>query len=340
MEEEMKSFSIDGEEEFVKEEEELEGDDSAILTYPDRKQLALNYLKTLLIYLYRRKLVIILWILVIIMGSFLTFCSYRLILGNDGNQYVRNTREYQIGDFKNMTDYIDRERMAQLWVDAVNNSSDYLNIDYSLGKKAIRGEYSVSVEKCNVDTYIRVREYIQGELAGTSTMDIKGNSKLHWRACVYPYWPALEYFPISSQKCEKDLHVCDHKYSRETRISLNTSTPLFNTCNDVFKYYPFAGCDNMDNAITANTPLYWWVYSYKGLVGTSAYEISLTLRYASSAAAITGNEKPTDAEWSVRISTMYNGQSEQWDDMFVDDIESTWQSLIDIFSETTCGIFG
>ena len=66
----------------------------------------------------------------------------------------------------------------------------------------------------------------------------------------------------------------------------------------------------------------------------------LRFRSAFSAAAITGNEKPTDAEWSVRISTMYNGQSEQWDDMFVDDIESTWQSLIDIFSETTCGIFG
>ena len=279
-------------------------------------------------------LLLILFALVVL----LTGCLVRLKLGSNGTQYVKNTIEYQIEKLAATSNITDRMGSVERWIKLFNENSELIELDMKNGEGLVRNQYSVSVHTCMIDTYIRVREYLTGSEAGKSTMDIKGNSKIQWRACNYPFWPALDYIGISYQKCEEDIHdECEHKYSRDTRIFFD-SFQSYNVCSDVFKYYPFAGSDKSlsDAPVKPNEKENWWIYRYLGSFGTSDYEISFTLKYHELDDAMNETHPPFYGEWSIRITTLDHGFSDEWDEIFKADVEKAYHAIVVDMSEAEC----
>ena len=288
-------------------------------------------------YAWRKKFSIVLSVLILVLLCSLGYCLYRIKLSDDGTIYVKNTMEFQITNLGSMKTWYNRTSIVEQWIATFNENSKMIQLDINDGETLIRNEYSLSVDMCGVSTYIRVREYLTGSSQGTSTLDIKGNSKIHWRACVYPYWPPLDKVSNSSQKCEKDIHECDSKYSRETRIYLE-DFKTYDVCDDVFKYFPFAGSDQTkaNEPIKKNEDEPWYIYKYTGSVGDSDYEISFTLRYHHEGDAMNETNPPFDGEWSIRITSTEHGYSDEWDEDFEADVQQTYDALVKEFSHETC----
>ena len=255
------------------------------------------------------------------------------------NYYVKNTIEYQVTELKQIHN---RSESVQNWMAIINEHSKYLKLQS--GEEFIRSEFSINIGNCDFpdkDALFRVREVLFGDNKGKSTFDIKSNAYFQFSAARLPYWPAFHYLHASSQKCEKDVHECDSKYSRESRIALS-SPPELRTCGDLFQYFPFTGVGKSAFAqpVLPKVKSFWWIYSIKGEVETSSYEISFTLKYPDEESALRGTVPPIDGEWSVRISTSNYGYSSSWDDEFKEDIETVyWKLASAIGTYSSCNIF-
>lgn len=254
------------------------------------------------------------------------------------NYYVRNTIEYQVTELKEIHN---RSETIKTWMELINEHSKYLNLRG--GEEFIRSEFSINIGNCyfpDKDALFRVREVLSGDNKGKSTFDIKSNAYFQFSAARLPYWPAFDFLHASSQKCEKDVHECDSKYSRESRITL-PSPPEFRVCGDLFQYFPFTGVGKnaFDQPVSPKLKSFWWIYSIKGEVETSSYEISFTLKYPDEESALHGTVPPIDGEWSVRISTRNRGYSNSWDDEFKEDIENIyWKLARSIGTYSSCNI--
>lgn len=142
-----------------------------------------------------------------------------------GTSYVRTTTEYQISLV--VDPWVNREEEFATWVAAINQYSEYLQLDPAAVNASVRNQFDLVVSgtsRCHDSAEIRVRDYVEGYYNGGGTVDSKGNSKNKDTACSMALGPSDEYVAQSSQKCEHDRHACpaDDKYSRETRIFLMT----------------------------------------------------------------------------------------------------------------------
>lgn len=254
------------------------------------------------------------------------------------DEFIRNSAEFQI-TLENNSDWINRNYMVLQFTEQCNQLNEYLNISLADGNEAVRIQYKLLTggsSKCYNNREIRVREYKAGEKSGTSYVDIKSNSHDRSKACDVPFWPAQNYYNQSRQKCERDVHQCDDKYSHETRVffdDIHTMT----TCYDLLLVYPWAfdelPPEEQYHSVEVDDLNPWWTSVFKGQMdGDTNYEIAFTLRYDDLEQAIAGYiEAPKYGEWSIRIYSLDDGASEFWNDDVVEATQSMWLQLSDIF---------
>ena len=252
------------------------------------------------------------------------------------NEVIHTTTEFQI-KLPNLSEWKSRESEMKKWMETFEEASSYFSLEDSIPASNIRGQYYVDTDgsdRCGINHEIRVREYISGSQEGATTVDIKGNKKIEFLARRLPFWPAPEYVDQSSQKCEKDVHAHDHKYSRETRITMD-SPVTFETCLDVAKLFPYAYDVKMNVAMhdlkVSSSRDYWMVQEFAGyLDNDTKYKVAFTLKYDSLKDA-QNDHKPHSGEWSIRIYALKDGNSLQYNQNVVDDVTQAWRALISTY---------
>ena len=253
-------------------------------------------------------------------------------------EFIRNTSEYQI-DYENITAWIDRDLMVEAYLE-VCNRSPLLDISMNDGQFSVRIQYMLLTggeRRCYNKREIRVREYISGYNEGISYVDIKNNSEDRLEACDVPLWPADEYLDDSRQKCETDIHQCDNKFSRETRIFFDEPQEII-TCRDLLHLYPWAFDelpeDKQLNQLAVDKYYFWWIASFKGMMDDTNYEMSFTLKYETSEDAISGDVAPIYGEWSIRIYTEDDGGSDEYNPEVQNAAYDLWINLSETFGNS------
>lgn len=246
---------------------------------------------------------------------------------------VKNSKEYQI-QLADLDMWLPRTARAEQWTKSTNDISAYLNLSMTDMKNYTRTQYAVDASSCHNSQLFRVRDYIDHPEYST-TIDIKESTHEHEQACSFPFWPGYDVFDGSFQKCEKDIHRCYTKFSRETRITFANVT-TFTTCADLVHLYPYA-FKNIPYerlwvpVIRTATEEYWWMGKFVGDMAGTAYEIEITLRYDSLNDLLTEAHPPNYGEWSIRIFTLNEGLTNDWDLDVVADANHLWRSLSDIY---------
>ena len=284
---------------------------------------------------------------------------------------LRNTSEYQITlDMKAVGN--NRTVIISKILSILSNFTG-LPFDANNGAEAVRNQHVVNDVKssCVDGPQIRVRDYVTGPKTGGTTVDIKGNSGSNKQGSVdFPYYPGPAFpdspysepegnpAPSSFQKVEKDVHPCDFKYSRETRIFFEYP-PAIETCHDLLHMFPWAfpnlPANKQDNKLSTGTIEHWWVlehsaYLYssegkaqgtqhpgvistgegeedttKGHTGTRC-ESTVTLKYSSVSDAVSG-KNPSYGEWSLRIYSTDDGLGD-WDSVVVAAVSNMYQQML------------
>jgi len=256
---------------------------------------------------------------------------------------IKNTTESQI-DLYQMPNWIDRETQAQTWINFMEQHSKYLNLSNSQITEITRRQKLLSAKACNNRYEFRTREGLAGDGEGDGYIDIKGNNDLMDKACTLPFEPAALYATNTSQKCELDLHECpdDDKYSRETRIFFKSPFPDFATCGDLYQLYPSAfdedfSAEDARAGLSVRMDQVWWAKKYIGFLdGDTKYEITFTVRYHSMDDAMdamdpVNNVLPADGEWSIRLYSLGEGFTDDWNEDVVADVASMYDQLMQAF---------
>ena len=130
-----------------------------------------------------------------------------------------------------------------------------------------------------------------------------------------PATPAEAYREKSVQKVEQDVHACDVRWSRGTRLFLDYS-PKIETIEDVAALFPveenFPGMQRLTPQTKRQSlDAYYWQSSYRGHVTSGLeYKITFTIMYSSIEDAFTDGSKPKkDGEFSFRLFGRDNGFS-------------------------------
>merc|ERR1712137_162915 len=258
---------------------------------------------------------------------------------DSSTEFVRNSREYQI-TYSDYSVWLDRNSMVTQFNEQASANNPYLDLSSGIGQESVRTQYKILTageKRCYNDREIRVREYQSGYGAHTSYVDIKSNSWDRDKACDVPFWPAETYHNTSRQKCERDVHECNDKFSHETRIFFSEQHHSIDTCYDLLLLYPWAFDElpeeHQGNPVDVYDLNPWWTLVYKGQMdGDTNYEIAFTLRYSTLEEATSGTHAPpVYGEWSIRIYSVDDGMSESWNEPVVDATRAMWLSLIEEF---------
>lgn len=264
------------------------------------------------------------------------------ISGNPGNKDILVTSEYQIS-FPQPYAWHDREDLVTEWMEFWGNNSAYFAESQPRVSTTIRHQYFVDMtgrSSCHSGDRIRVREYEQqdsegGRTTGT-TVDIKGNSNSKSGALALPYWPdpALP----SQQKMEQDYHGCSLKYSRESRVYLDTSAPHFSHCRDISSLFPWALKEEYDDhKVKVHKHEYWWVRQYSGYLDQDTrFAIAFTLRYPTREGARRQAVPANRGEWSIRIYSREDGLTDTYNGDVVQDTRDTWRQTAKHFGSGAC----
>jgi len=251
---------------------------------------------------------------------------------------IRNTTESQI-DIYETTLWTDREAQIEQWIAIANEESVYLNTSYAQVFQTTREQKILSAKGCNSKVEFRTRVNIDGDGTGDGYIDAKGNDKDIYTACTLPYDPAPMYQTNSSQKCELDIHECpdDDKYSRETRIFFAGYFLSLTMCKHLVELFP----DSIDLApsddeveLTTRLDQTWWAKKYIGyLDNDTKYEMTFTLRYHSAEDAMNAkdprnNVEPAAGEWSIRLFSLGDGFTDEWNENVVDDVATMYNKLM------------
>ena len=276
---------------------------------------------------------------IIIFMLFMAVCLIGVIMIStfkvEENIYL--TTEYQITiPVDVLSGWKSRQTEMNNWMKYFEKNSKYFHLIDAEINSGTRYQYYIDTKgkaRCNSNNQIRVRDYVDGYMAGKTTVDIKGNAKFEYFANEYNFKPNPLYASNSSQKLERDEHGCDHKYSRESRITFDE--PLqFETCLDVVKLFPYAyeslTAPTLMNKVTIEDPRVWFEQEYKGLLDSGTmYKVAFTLKYRSIDEALNETASPYFAEWSIRIFSEGDGFSGKYNDNVQKDITNAWRKLID-----------
>jgi len=258
---------------------------------------------------------------------------------NITTEIIYHSSEYQI-TLDDLSHWKNREAELAKWIENINADISYLNVERKDVNCSARYQYKIDASgsnRCSNSKEFRVRDYISDYWAGNTMIDIKGNEGDESVAYNLPFWPAEQYNSLenSHQKCEKDVHSCNDKYARETRIYFEYH-PLFSTCFDLLQLYPWAfsgmSVSARSHQVAVTETGYWWVGSYFGIMdGDTKYEITWTLEYHNKDDAIYGTAAPYYGEWSIRIYTVSDGLSENYNPDVQQATFNLWTSLQSTF---------
>ena len=251
------------------------------------------------------------------------------------NENIHLTTEYQIVIPEDvLSKWKSRDTEMRKWMEYFEENSEYFKLSNSEINSGTRYQYYIDTKGKNKCYEIRVREFVDGFMAGATTVDIKGNSKFEYFANQYNFTPSPTFAANSSQKLERDEHGCDHKYSRETRIYLE-ERKQFDTCLDVVEMFPYAydslkAPTLMNKVTTKGDAKIWFEQEYSGILDSDTmYKVAFTLKYKSVEEAQNESAAPYFAEWSIRIYTVGEGFSGIYNKNVKSDIVHAWQKLID-----------
>jgi hypothetical protein len=261
--------------------------------------------------------------------------------GNPGNKDVSFTAEYQI-KLVNVRAWQDREERISDWMSFMQDHSRFLNVSATTQSTLVRYQYFLDLSgwrHCRSNHEIRVREFERIETGEAGiTVDLKESTSTAAKSLLLPFWPAPEL--KASQKCEEDIHECESKFSRETRISLARNERQLVTCSDMRGLFPWLMSPSKireQNELSVLRIQHWWVREYSGMLNdTTKFKVSFTLRYLNDQAAHDESLAPTSGEWSIRIYSIDSGLSAQWDDEVRNDTKECWQQLIRRFGNGDC----
>lgn len=260
--------------------------------------------------------------------------------GDHSAELIVTTTEFQI-TLENLGDseWDDRASMMKTWMQYFEKSSDYFTLEESTMQNQSKNQFYVDIDDCGSSHLIRVRNIVDGYMENLSTIDIKGNSQSESKAAALPFWPAPKYLGNSTQKCERDEHVCDHKYSRETRVTLDYFKS-FEYCVDIVELFPYAfgnlPATSLVIPIAPGKEEAWFEQLYTGyLDGNTRYKVAFTIKYDNIDDAI-DNHHPKSGEWSIRLYSLGDGASSEYNEDVKQDISQAWKALIDKYSTETC----
>ena len=260
--------------------------------------------------------------------------------GDHSSELVVTTTEFQITleNLKNK-EWKDRASMMTSWMQYFEESSDYFTLEESTMENQSRVQYYVDIDDCGSSHLIRVRNIVDGYKEGLSTIDIKGNSHSESEARALPFWPSPKYHDNSTQKCERDEHVCDHKYSREARVTLDYFKSI-EYCVDIVELFPFAfgnlPATSLVIPIAPGKEEAWFEQQYTGyLDNNTQYKVAFTIKY-DTIDDVMNNHHPKSGEWSIRLYSLDDGASSEYNEDVKQDITKAWRALIDKYSTEEC----
>jgi len=245
---------------------------------------------------------------------------------------VLNTKEYQIN--LKTSKISSRIQFMKQWIEEWNSKTNLIHLNPNDLIERKRQQYYLYAHKCGSNPQIRVRDYLDGDVA--TTIDIKSSHPFRRIACDDPYWPGDQFVTNSSQKCEHDIHNDDSsfwrgKYSRETRISFHEIQD-FLYCEDLAVLFPweFSRLRPLHWKTKVERGVHvepWYVGEISGQYQGTRFKASVTLRYRSFE-DLKHEGKPITGEWSLRVWSEDGGHSKQWNKDLLLDIESGWQHLV------------
>uniref|UniRef100_A0A7S4HT13 Uncharacterized protein n=1 Tax=Vannella robusta TaxID=1487602 RepID=A0A7S4HT13_9EUKA len=257
-------------------------------------------------------------------------------------QFIALTEEYQVFLVR-LEDWENREQRIQEIMELFELHCSFFNPLSATVSTNIRYQYVVDLNgpsRCHSRHIIRVREYAVGPLAGTATVSIKWNDPNFQKTLGLPFWPADHYLSNATQKCEKDFHHCYSKYSRETRIRFSEQKQL-HTCRDIVEIFPYAfdtlKVGELWNTVPHVSHQYYYIREYSGYMNTrTKYSASVSLRYDSLDDAQSNEVSPIQGEWSVRIYSLDNGASTQYDGEVANQVKTAQKQISTTFGDKTC----
>ena len=90
-------------------------------------------------------------------------------------------------------------------------------------------------------------------------MDAKISDLEYEWGLVVPMEPSDDQLRNSSQKLEHDIHACETKWSRETRVKDIPYKPHYNTCGDFHQLFPYLWSDlSNENHMPETGNEYWY----------------------------------------------------------------------------------
>ena len=283
------------------------------------------------------KVIVLAVVLMFILFMAVSLVGVIFVSTDQVNENIHLTTEYQITiPVDVLANWKSRQTEMENWMKYFEKNSKYFHLAYSEVNYGTRFQYYIATKgkaRCNSNYEIRVRDFVDGYMAGKTTVDIKGNSKFEYFANQYNFKPSPNFASNSSQKLERDEHGCDHKYSRETRIYLEEQRQFY-TCLDVVELFPYAytslTAPTLMNNVTKEDPRVWFEQEYSGTLDTETmYKAAFTLKYRSLDEALDESAPPYFAEWSIRVFSLEEGFSGIYNEDVKEDVVHAWKKLID-----------
>eukprot|EP01095_Lingulamoeba_sp_RSL-Kostka_P017497 TRINITY_DN9111_c0_g1_i1.p2 TRINITY_DN9111_c0_g1~~TRINITY_DN9111_c0_g1_i1.p2 ORF type:complete len:169 (+),score=46.29 TRINITY_DN9111_c0_g1_i1:797-1303(+) len=157
--------------------------------------------------------------------------------------------------------------------------------------------------------------------------------------------PADKYLSHSVQKIEKDVHACDHRWSRGTRVFFNEK-PTLNKLSDLIEIFPPLATLNrridpdVDLLQSTNMNVFYWQASAMHVLPCGLkFKSTFTFMYKTIEDAFSGEVMAKkDGEWSFRLYAGLEGYSHKFvqqhletvDDFFYKLALSEWNSDVEI----------
>jgi len=248
-----------------------------------------------------------------------------------------HTREYQLKLLSR--EWSNRFDQLNYMILRINKHADSLfELSVLNSTENVREQiYIDKTSSCGHRETIRIRNYVWGDQAQTSTIDNKlvspeGVDLLD----AFDLRPPESLKKTSIRKLEQDVHPCkSDKWSLELRLTDIPFQPVLSTCRDVQQYFPYLWIsfgDKLESAVKMRKPEWWWQLSQHGkMADGTKWKSAFTLKYPSKDSAIGGVEEPLPrGEWSVRIYASNNGLGD-WNPTTLIKFDHFYENLLNEF---------
>eukprot|EP01096_Ripella_sp_DP13-Kostka_P017647 TRINITY_DN9109_c0_g1_i1.p1 TRINITY_DN9109_c0_g1~~TRINITY_DN9109_c0_g1_i1.p1 ORF type:complete len:363 (-),score=143.95 TRINITY_DN9109_c0_g1_i1:3-1061(-) len=233
-----------------------------------------------------------------------------------GNR-MRITAEYQI-DLDQFLWSSNRERHVRDFFDYLNGITNNA-FKFSFDSHKVEGYHRYSFNSVpksfgSKNLIIRRRDFLYGWRAGLTTVDMKfreGESREEMEYALAR--PQDEYLERSIQKIEMDIHACDRRWSRGTRVFFPEGLAPLEKIGDLAVFLKdiravTEKADSVPLEISGMNVYYWQLSDIGTLPNGLRWKSTFTFMYKDLEAALSDNTRPSkDGEWSFRLYGAFEG---------------------------------